>query len=89
MAGKNPVQSIFQVAEITRPLMSVSRICDQGLKATFDNEKAVITNKAGEVVAEFQRRGGLYVTTMTLKKPSPADAKEEPVNNTSFGRPGQ
>ena len=35
-----PLQSVFQVAEITRPLMSVGRVCDQGLTAKFDKEKA-------------------------------------------------
>ena len=34
--GVNGVTSIFQVAKVTRPLMSVGHICDQGLKVTFD-----------------------------------------------------
>ena len=29
------LNSVFQVAEITRPLMSVSRICDQGMQCIF------------------------------------------------------
>ena len=64
------LQSTFQVAKITRPLMSVSRICDQGLRCLFDNEKAAILNAAGETVCEFKRRGGLYVACMKLKKPN-------------------
>ena len=86
---KNALQSIFQVAEITRPLMSVSRICDQGLKAMFDHERAVITNKSGNVVAEFLRQGGLYVATMTLKRPNAPEPASDQKNTQPFGRPGQ
>ena len=70
-AGQGPLQAIFQVAGITRPLMSVSKICDQGLRCIFDDDRAVVTNKqTGAVVCEFQRSGGLYVATMTLKRPT-------------------
>ena len=69
--------------------MSVSRICDQGLKASFDHGRAVITNKEGGVVAEFMRQGGLYVAKMVLKKPTPSPQEEQPANSQSFGRPGQ
>ena len=30
------VQSIFQIAAVTRPLMSVGKICDEGHNITFD-----------------------------------------------------
>ena len=33
--GVMKLQSCFQVAEVTRPLMSVSRVCDQGLECVF------------------------------------------------------
>ena len=75
------VRSIFQVAEISRPLMSVSRMCDQGLMASFTDKDATIKNGDGTTVCTFQRRGGLYVTTMKLKKPA-----EHP---EPFARPGQ
>ena len=70
-AGQGPLQAIFQVVGITRPLMSASKICDQGLRCIFDDDKAVVTNKqTGAVVCEFQRSGGLYVATMTFKRPN-------------------
>ena len=65
------LRSCFQVAEITRPLMSVSRICDQGLVCMFDDKEARIKDKNGATLCVFERRGGLYVTTMTLKCPDP------------------
>ena len=51
-----------------------------------DKEKAQIRNAAGDVVCEFIRKGGLYVTEMQLRKPSPdANEKNSPA---PFGRPG-
>ena len=34
------MSSVFQVAEITRPLMSVSRICDQDMVRIVDKDHA-------------------------------------------------
>ena len=65
---KQSLNSVFQIADITRPLMSVSKICDQGLFCLFGNEKAIIQTAEGKNVCEFQRRGGLYVATMKLKR---------------------
>ena len=82
------LNSIFQVAEITRPLMSVSRICDQGLECLFTKEGAKIMTQKGEVVAKFDREGGLYTATMRLKAPKPLDDPSVVPNNSSgFARP--
>ena len=64
-----PLTSTFQVAEVTRPLMSVGRVCDQGLVCTFDDAKALITAKDGTEICRFERRGGLYVAKLDLKDP--------------------
>ena len=82
------LNSIFQVAEITRPLMSVSRICDQGLECLFTKEGAKILTQKGEVVAAFEREGGLYTATMRLKAPRPSDEPSgAPGNSSGFARP--
>ena len=68
--NKRRLQSTFQVVEVTRPLMSVSRICDQGLRCVFDDQEALVVDKAtGETIVSFQRRGGLYIAKMRLKPP--------------------
>ena len=67
--GGNLIKSIFQVAEITRPLMSVSRICELGHKCVFDEDKAEVITKNGTVLCTFKRKGGLYVAEMKLKSP--------------------
>ena len=47
--GVMKLQSCFQVAEVTRPLMSVSRVCDQGLECRFTESEALVidSDKAG------------------------------------------
>lgn len=63
------IQSVFQVAEITRPLMSVSRITDLGLKCVFGKNKAEVINEKEEILCTFTRKGGLYTARMKLKAP--------------------
>ncbi len=65
------VRSTFQAAAVTRPLLSVSKICDAGCKVLFDKDKAVI-RKDGKVVGGFKRRGGLYVADLTVQDPGEA-----------------
>ena len=68
--GKD-LQSVFQIAAVTRPLMSVGRICDQGHNITFDSVMAVVRDSAGTELARFERQnGGLYVAKLKLKSPA-------------------
>ena len=65
------IQSVFQVANVTRPLMSVGRICDEGFHVDFQKEFAVVSDKSGREVLKFERQaGGLYVAKMKLKAPA-------------------
>ena len=74
------MSSVFQVAEITRPLMSVSRICDQDMVCIFEKTHARIVDKGGREVARFARDGGLYTCTMKLRQP------DDIANPAPFGR---
>ena len=67
------MSSVFQVAEITRPLMSFSKICDQGLTCIFGKTHSRVVDTSGNVVAKFDRDGGLYTCTMTLRRPEALD----------------
>jgi len=75
LQGEEPddevVNSVFQVAEVNRPLMSIGRICDQGHRVCFDSEKAeVICKKTNKVVMVFKRKnGGLYTADLVLRAP--------------------
>ena len=64
------VQSVFQIAAVTRPLMSVGKICDEGHEVTFSNTCAVVRNKDGNELCKFHRdSGGLYVAKLRLRTP--------------------
>ena len=64
------ITSIFQIASVTRPLMSVGRVCDEGHNVTFDAEKAIVRSAANEELCRFVRTpGGLYVAKLKLKNP--------------------
>ena len=69
--GQVPVQTTFQVAEINRPLMSVARICDQGLTCVFSKDGAQVLDGSKNVVSHFKRENNLYVATMQLGPPEP------------------
>ena len=76
------VRTTFQVARATRPLMSVSKICDAGMTMRFTSAMAVIEDNKGKEVCRFLRKGGLYIASMKLKNP---DYKPP---TTPFVRPG-
>ena len=78
------MSSVFQVAEVTRPLMSVSRICDQDMVCIFEKTHARIVDKHGTEVSRFERDGGLYTCTMKLRRPDPLT---ETNSGSGFARP--
>ena len=78
------VRTTFQVARVTRPLMSVSKVCDAGMTMRFDSKMAVILDANGKEVCRFMRRGGLYVAKMRLRNPH-----YKPRPDAGFARPGR
>ena len=65
------VTSLFQVADLTRPIMSVSQVCEQGKRCVFEKDHALVITAEGDALCRFENRGGLYVATMKLKALSP------------------
>ena len=68
------IMATFQAANVTRPLMAVSKICDSrpDTNVRFDSKKALV-RRGKRVIATFHRRGGLYVARMRVKRPARAD----------------
>ena len=65
------IKSVFQIAAVTRPLMSVGKICDEGHSITFNAIMAVVHGKDGSELCRFQRSaGGLYVAKLKLRSPA-------------------
>ena len=59
-----------QVTKVTRPLLSVSKITEEGkLRVVCDQVKAVIIDLQGKVLATFPKKNGLYVCMMKVKNP--------------------
>ena len=75
------IRSVFQVADVTRALYSVSKMCDDGCEVHFNKDKGVVTRN-GRHVATFVREGGLYTIEMAIK----GDDEEE--IGSRFTRPG-
>jgi len=81
----------FAVTEVSRPLQSVSRICDQDFEILFTKHEAKIRDpKTGKWVATYPRRGGLYVRNVRAragKKPDGTSTRAKPA--MPFGRPSK
>jgi len=58
-------QSVFQVAPVSRPLYSVGKICDSGAEVKFTGKKAEVTYN-GDILAVFNRDGGLYLADLEV-----------------------
>ena len=70
-ANGNTMASTFQVAKVSRPLMSVGRLCDAGMDVLFRKDRADVLSADGAVILSFERQpGGLYVSKLRLKSPS-------------------
>ena len=71
--GGAPVDfcSVFQSAKVTRPLMSVARICKNGYACHFTDTEAKVVDKGGATVCTFRREDGIYVSRMRLRSPAP------------------
>jgi hypothetical protein len=63
--------SMFQIAAVTRPSMSVGKICDEGHNITFDAVQPIVRDKDSAELCKFHRTpGGLYVAKMRLRNPA-------------------
>jgi hypothetical protein len=63
-ATHSTFRSVLQVAEVSRPLYSVGKICDTGAEVSFTSTQATVKDKNGRVVAKFKREGGLYLAEL-------------------------
>ena len=59
----------YQIADVTRALCSVSRVCDKGNTVTFTATGGFITNPAG-VQTPFRRENNVYLLDTWAKGPS-------------------
>ena len=57
----------MQVADISRPLLSVSRAVDSGCRVVFDEDWSYIEDKMSGERTSIERKGGLYVMESWVK----------------------
>ncbi len=87
------VNNVFQVADVTRPLHSVSQIADTNKEILFTKGECLVVPEGAlsrylkgiKVFARYGRRGGLYLSRMTVRDPK---KKREPRPKSGFARPG-
>ena len=65
----NSCAAAFQIADVSRPLLSVSKICEKGNDVLCRDNCAFILDKNHNVVAKFEKRNGLYAATLAVKNP--------------------
>ena len=56
----------FQIANVSRPLMSVARICELGNRVLFGASGGVIVNLASGQVTPFEKEDGVYAFSMWI-----------------------
>ena len=79
----------FQCADVSRPLMSVSRICDQGNCVVFTATGGYVVDKKGNKTV-FGRKNNVYVLDMWTKVEAVVEeTKPEKTEAQSFRRQGQ
>ena len=78
----------MQIADVSKPLMSVSRAVDSGCRVIFDKDWSYIEDKATGERTTVERRGGLYVLESWVKsKPEAKPETGEPAT-APFHGPG-
>ena len=78
VALENGVRTIatFQVAEVSRPLMSVGELCELGNRVIFGANGGVILNLRTREVTRFEKEDGVYTFAMWIP----------PLAESPFGR---
>ena len=69
---------LFQIADVSKPLVSVSAICELGNRVIFGRGGGVVQNLASGHETPFQRKNGIYVLEMWLLDDSSAPFHRQP-----------
>ena len=61
--------AVFQIAEVSRPLVGVGRVCEMGNRVIFGASGGVIVNLATGKETRFERKEGVYTFTIWIPPP--------------------
>ena len=62
------VELTFQIAGINKPLVSVSKLTEQGYKVVFDDDESYIYHKKSKQVIRMRKERGVYVVDAYVPK---------------------
>ena len=74
----NSMMMHFQVADIHRPLLSLSRAADQGFRSVLDQHGGYLEDTQSGEQIPIQRRGNLYIMQIWIR----AGSDERPPDNS-------
>ena len=61
---------LFQIADVTKPLVSVSAICERGNRVIFGRAGGVVQSLSTGKLIPFERRNGIYILSLWLEDES-------------------
>ena len=61
------MEILFQIADISKPLVSISSICERGNRVLFGRVGGVVINNKTGAQIPFYKENGVYVLTMWMK----------------------
>ena len=77
MDNGSRTMATFQVADVSRPLMSVSTVCEMGNRVVFGAGGGYILNLETGATTPFETQDGIYVFKLWIP----------PLSESPFGRP--
>ena len=72
-----PANATFQVSDVTRPLCSIARVCDQGNVVVFSADGGYIENIQGKRT-HFERKNNVYTLQFHAYDPGSASGFTRP-----------
>ena len=76
--AESPKKIVFQVADVHKALLSISKVADAGYECHLNKEGGYLLDTYTGEVVPIARKGSLYVMKAWIKEDKP-----------TFGRPGQ
>ena len=76
-----PTEVLLQLADVSRPLVLVSAICEMGNRVIFGRSGGVVQNLQSGSETPFYRKNGIYILSMWVKDAGKSSGEQ------SFRRP--
>ena len=80
-----PAKTTFQIADVTRPLCSIAKVCDKGNRVVFDSHGGYVEDGWGHK-SYFNRKGNVYTMNFFALDPG---SKASEMQHSGFARPSK